>query len=691
VVTANPNGNPPTTGSINPANTLVTVDRGYCSDLSGSPYSTCIANPENQWVYKPTFGYGKGQEFLNSPHAQFTGTLTQNAQHSADLAVAISGTYASQFMDPINKPHNYGCTGCHDPHQSTVAAVGAMKPIANDCDGCHPLSANIMNTINHPMGPGTPFPTGAPSDVPGACIVCHMQAALGRANSHLFRINSDANYRTFPTAAQFYAGVTAPGTEPDVSEKTGLTYTPATWLDVDLACGQCHVGGDGITNPYNLTLPPGMPGAHAYTRSQLAYWASVMHPPDPGVPAPTFSPAAGTYTTTITVTISDAQAGATIYYTTDGTQPNTSSPVYTGPILILGSTTFRAMATYPGIKNSTVTTAAYNLALPLAPPPTFSPIPSTYSSAQTVTLANSASLAMYYTLDGTTPTIHSTPYTAPIPVTQNTTIKAITYATGYQASSVSTGNYYIQAPTPTLTPAGNTYYAPVNVTISDAASGATIYYTTNGSIPTTGSTPCANPCSLTVATTTILRAIASGGGYVSSNVGFATYTIAAGNPTFSPAAGTYYTIPLTVTITESTTGATIYYSTTGFPTTSSPSCTSPCSVVLSTTTTLRAMAVGNGISQSGTTAGSYTLAANTPVISPASGTYASPLNVTITESTAGATIYYSTTGFPTTSSPSCMSPCPVTLTSSATLRAMATGTGITQSATAVATYTITGP
>jgi len=135
---------------------------------------------------------------------------------------------------------------------------------------------------------------------------------------------------------------------------------------------------------------------------------------------------------------------------------------------------------------------------------------------------------------------------------------------------------------------------------------------------------------------------------------------------------------------------TIYYSTTGFPTTSSPSCTSPCTVNVPVTTTLRAMAVGAGISQSGTGVAVYTIAANTPTFSPSSGTYATAQNVIISDTTAGVTIYYSTTGFPTTSSPSCTSPCTVNIPASATLRAMAVGTGISQSGTAVGVYTITG-
>ena len=688
---ADPTANPPNPGAIYPSNPMMTLDGGYCSDFSGSAYSTCLLNSANQWAYMPFIDHESGLAFLNSPHARFNGTLIQNHQNSSDLSVAISGTYASQFSESIGDPtKNLGCTGCHDPHQTTVASVPNAKPIVRQCDQCHRLAQTIMATINHPMGPGTPFPTGLPSDIPGACVTCHMQAALGTPTSHLFRINPNASYSTFPTPDQLYVqNVTAPNTAPEVSPMDGTTYNPAIWLDVDLACGQCHVGGNGKTNPYGLTMPPGMPGAHAYTKAQLAYWASVMHPPDPSVPTPTFSPAPGTYHTPQNVTISDAMNGATIYYTLDGTLPTTSSPIFTAPISISVTTSIYAMATHSSYPRSSVALATYSIVLPPAPSPAFSPTPSTFSGPQSVTLSNTAGLPMYYTLDGSTPTTSSTAYAGPISVTKNITIKAVTAAYGYLASSVSVGSYYIQAPAPTFSVPSGTYYTSQNVVASSTIAGATIYYTTNGSNPTTSSTACVNPCSLAVAATTTFKAITSGGGYASSNVTVGTYTIAAGAPTFSPAAGTYYSAQA-VTITDTTPGVTIYYALNGFPTTSSPSCASPCTVNVSTTTTLRAMAAGNGISPSSTTVAVYTIAAQTPTFSPASGTYPTAQNVTITDTTPGVTIYYSTTGFPTTSSPSCVSPCLVPISASATLRAMALGNGISQSGTAVAVYTITG-
>ena len=53
-----------------------------------------------------------------------------------------------------------------------------------------------------------------------------------------------------------------------------------------------------------------------------------------------------------TVTISDWTAGATIYYTTDGTTPTTSSTLYTGQVTVSATETLEAIATAAGFANS---------------------------------------------------------------------------------------------------------------------------------------------------------------------------------------------------------------------------------------------------------------------------------------------------------------------------------------------------
>ncbi|MBO7491914.1 MAG: chitobiase/beta-hexosaminidase C-terminal domain-containing protein [Bacteroidales bacterium] len=75
--------------------------------------------------------------------------------------------------------------------------------------------------------------------------------------------------------------------------------------------------------------------------------------------APVFTPAAGTYTEPVSVTMSSATTGATIYYTLDGTTPTTSSSVYSAPITVSQTTTVKAFAVATGYGDSPVTSATY--------------------------------------------------------------------------------------------------------------------------------------------------------------------------------------------------------------------------------------------------------------------------------------------------------------------------------------------
>lgn len=81
----------------------------------------------------------------------------------------------------------------------------------------------------------------------------------------------------------------------------------------------------------------------------------------PAAAAPTFSPAPGGYTSPQNVTISDTTSGATIYYTTDGSIPTTSSAVYLTPVAVGASETINAIAVAPGVNDSTVSSGAYTI------------------------------------------------------------------------------------------------------------------------------------------------------------------------------------------------------------------------------------------------------------------------------------------------------------------------------------------
>ena len=86
------------------------------------------------------------------------------------------------------------------------------------------------------------------------------------------------------------------------------------------------------------------------------------------VPTPTFSPAAGTYKSAQSVTLSDATAGAAIYYTTNGTAPSTLSTKYSGAIPVRQSQVIEAVAIAPGYITSGLARADYIIAPPSTGP-----------------------------------------------------------------------------------------------------------------------------------------------------------------------------------------------------------------------------------------------------------------------------------------------------------------------------------
>jgi sugar lactone lactonase YvrE len=247
----------------------------------------------------------------------------------------------------------------------------------------------------------------------------------------------------------------------------------------------------------------------------------------------------------------------------------------------------------------------------VAATPSFSPAGGTYSSEQSVMISDSTSgAAIYYTMDGSTPTSGSAQYTGPISVSQTTTLKAIAIATGYSNSSVATATYTItiepQTEMPKFAPLGGAFTSPQSVVISDVTSGATIYFTTDGSTPTTGSTQYSGP--IAVGTTETINAIAAASGYTNSNIATATFTInlpPTAPPTFSPAAGTY-TSSQNVRITDSTSGAIIYYTSDGStPTTSSAKYDGP--IAVTSTETIKALAASSGYADSIVANASYVI------------------------------------------------------------------------------------
>ncbi len=167
--------------------------------------------------------------------------------------------------------------------------------------------------------------------------------------------------------------------------------------------------------------------------------------PSGTVATPTFSPEAGSYIGTQCVTIACNTADATIYYTTNGSTPSTSSTPYSSAITVEGNITIKAIAVKTGMTNSAVAEAAYTINIPgKVNTPTFSPSGGTYSDTQNVTIrCTTDGATIHYTTDGSTPTNNSPEYTSSITVDKTMTIKAIAIKDGMDNSTIATATYTI--------------------------------------------------------------------------------------------------------------------------------------------------------------------------------------------------------------------------------------------------------
>lgn len=290
-------------------------------------------------------------------------------------------------------------------------------------------------------------------------------------------------------------------------------------------------------------------------------------------PAPVFSIAAGTYFVVQTVTVTNNDATATMRYTTDGSDPTTSTPTTVasgGTVSVTQSTTLKVKAWRTGYLASNTTTALYELKVVT---PTATPGTGAYGTAQNVTLSTTTSGAtIHYTTDATEPTTSSTAYSAPVSVASTLTLRARGFKTGWSPSDSVTPSYWISGGTvaaPTATPAAGTFTSAPLVTLASATSGASIRYTLDGSDPTATAALYRYP--FVVAATTTVKARAFKTGMTQSAVTTAAYAVdaagATATPTITPMGGVF-TTRRTVTVTGAV-GATLRYTTTGAdPTTS---------------------------------------------------------------------------------------------------------------------------
>ena len=139
------------------------------------------------------------------------------------------------------------------------------------------------------------------------------------------------------------------------------------------------------------------------------------------------------------VSISSKTSGATIYYTTDGSEPTDKSTKYTGAFTVGKTTTVKAVAVLSGYKNSSIATA--KLTVGTVAKPTVSADVNQFRIHTTT-----ADAAIYYTIDGSTPTMQSTLYQGNITLYENATIKALAVKKGCANSEIASYSFVASIP-----------------------------------------------------------------------------------------------------------------------------------------------------------------------------------------------------------------------------------------------------
>ena len=351
-------------------------------------------------------------------------------------------------------------------------------------------------------------------------------------------LNNSSEYRLYKNSETTISTSTGKITK---IEFTGVSGNPASGFASQ--SGWTTDGDDGIWTGSAASVTFTASGAQVRATKIKVYVATTA--------APTFSVAAGEYSEAKSVELSCATDGATIYYTTNGDTPTSSSTAYSSAIAVTETMTLKAIAIKSGVE-SAVTTATYTMIRPEAP--TFDVATRVFDAAFDLHLNAADGTTIYYTTDGTDPTSGSSVYSSKVAISAaTTTVKAIAVKDGLTSDVASETYTYDARITPTFTLSTTS----LDLKVKDISSAVSL--TTNSDA--TPSFTCAD-AHVTLTGTGNSRTIsASAAGEYTVNVsvtGSATYKDAAGSITV-----TVTKKATTMTITPSFTSTDLYVTKSG--------------------------------------------------------------------------------------------------------------------------------
>ncbi|MEI6385884.1 MAG: chitobiase/beta-hexosaminidase C-terminal domain-containing protein [Spirochaetota bacterium] len=426
------------------------------------------------------------------------------------------------------------------------------------------------------------------------------------------------------------------------------------------------------------------------------------------VAKPVISLAAGEYASSQSgITLSCSTSGASIYYTNNGSRPSQANGTLyasASPVAVSSTQVLQAVAIKTGCNDSSLARASYTITGSV-PVPSFDPPPGIYFSSPVsvkfyCAAPGNATVYTSGTLGSSiaNPTASSGNMASTVSITADTTINLIAkVTTTSQISQVTSGTYRITGtimnPVPSVQ--AGTFTSTQTLSLS-SSTGASIYYTTDGSTPS-AINGILYSSAISIDRTITIKAIGVMTDWASSEVVTLAYIISVPVPSFSIPAGTY-NVAHEVALDCALSGSEIRYTTDS----STPSLTSGTlytagsTIAISKTMTIQMIATKTGCTSSAVQSAAYTMQCSAPVLTPAAGSYpGTSLSVALSCVTPGASVVYTTDGTTTPSetigsmgSPYAMiaSTASNASTASVTIKAIAIKTGWTSSTVSTATF-----
>lgn len=504
------------------------------------------------------FIVGTGGAGLDTPGTPLATSEALNASTHGVLRLTLhDGSYSWSFVPDEGSFTDSGTTACHT-QPDHVAPTTSIACNGSPCTGWYQGSAQVtLTATDNPGGTGvdkTYYTTDGSTPTTSSTVYSGPFPLASSATVKYFSVDKGGNAEAVQSQAIQVDGI-PPTTTAQCNNAVCSTGWYAAAVSVTLSAGD-GTGGSGVAATYYTTdgstpTTSSTPytGAFSVAQTSTVKFFSVDTAgnaeavksqavqidgvkPSTSITCNGGACASTRYTTPVSValTATDNAGGAGVdktYYTTDGSTPTASSPVYAGPFTLASTATVSFFSVdkagnAEAVKAQTIQVDA------VAPTTTIQCNSTTcstgwYRSSVSITLSatdnagGSGVSAIYYTTDGSTPTTSSTRYFSSFSVTQTRTVKFFARDVAGNSEAVKSQLVQIDTTAPVTTIACNgtacpssTYTSPVTVSLAatDGTGGSgvsSIHYTTNGNTPSLSSPTYTSPFTLTTTTTVKFR------------------------------------------------------------------------------------------------------------------------------------------------------------------------------------------